>query len=89
MTIQFKPMGKRVLLEEINTVSAGGIIIPDEVETVTQRRGKIVAMPEDSEVHKELKMGDIVFYERIAVDMALEGKDYKLVHLEYIQGLQL
>ena len=85
--MNFKPMGKRILLELEKETLSGSIIIPEEVESLSQRYGTVVALPGDEEITSKLKVGDKVMFEHVGVEMVLEGKDYKLIHIEYIQGL--
>lgn len=83
--MDFKPKGKRVLLSLLDE-TAGGIIIPEDVRALDlpQRKGEIVALPEDEAITSELAIGDKVLFENIGVDVSLEGESYKLVHIEYL-----
>jgi co-chaperonin GroES (HSP10) len=85
--MNFKPMGQRILLSVAQESMQGGIIIPAEVESLDQRYATVVALPEDESINSQLKIGDKVMCEDIGVDVDLDGKNYKLVHIEYIQGL--
>ena len=84
--MNFKPMGDRVLISPINESISGKIILTD-TEDLGQKKGTVVALPENKEDSLGVKVGDTVLFENVGVDMTLEGKDYKLIHIEYIQGI--
>ncbi len=83
--MNFTPKGERVLIE-LQQESVGGIYIPDEIrmQDMPQRKGEVVALPKDEAIASELKVKDIVLFENIGIDMVLDGKDYKLVHICYL-----
>jgi len=86
--MNFKPIGKRVLIEVLKETISGSIILPElDHSDMPQRTGTVVALQNDIDLNVELKVGDKIMFENMGVDVTLDGKDYKLVHQEYIQGL--
>ena len=90
--IKFKPLGDRVLLTVLKETTSGLIVIPDGIDAcdLPQRKGRVEAVSiNDNELNSILKVGDHVMFQNMGVDVTLDGVDYKLVHLEYIQGILL
>ena len=83
--MKFIPSGDRVLVEVLNE-SVGGIILPDDLcrEDLPQRKGRVVALPKSDVVTSELKVGETIFFENIGIDIKLDGKSYRLIHISYI-----
>ena len=84
--MNFKPLGKRVLVkrvEETNTTSSG-IIIPDNAKEKPSR-GNIMAV--SSEV-KELKKGDeVVFGKYSGNEVSIDGAVYIVLDTDDIFGI--
>jgi chaperonin GroES len=84
--MNFKPLGKRVLvkrLEEENTTSSG-IIIPDNAKEKPSQ-GEVVAV--SSEV-SELANGDKVLFGKYSGnEVSLEGDKYLVIDVEDIFGI--
>jgi chaperonin GroES len=80
MTI--KPLADRVLVlvEEAETKSAGGIIIPDTVQQKTQK-GKVVAVGPGTEKEKmTVSVGQKVMYDKYAgTQVEIDGKDHLIL----------
>ena len=75
-----KPLGSRVLIkiDEAETKTASGIVIPDTAQEKTQK-GTVVAIGSDS---KEIvvKAGDKVMYDKYAgSSIKIEGKEHLIV----------
>ena len=85
-----KPLGDRVILEEIEqeTISSGGIIIPDSVQGYDKPhpKGKIIAVGIKCE--SNIKEGDVVTYSKnTGMFYEIDGKDYIFIresHIMYI-----
>ena len=84
--MNFKPLGKRVLvkrLEEENTTSSG-IIIPDNAKEKPSQ-GEVVAVSNDVEV---LACGDkVVFGKYSGNEMSLDAEKYLVIDVEDIFGI--
>lgn len=77
-----KPLGDRVLvkIEESESKSAGGIIIPQTAQEKTQT-GTVVSIGTDTEVIK-VKAGDKVMYDKYAgTQIKLSGVEHLLVKM--------
>jgi len=84
--MNFKPLGKRVLVkrvEEANTTSSG-IIIPDNAKEKPSR-GEVVAI--STEVN-ELKKGDeVVFGKYSGNEVTIDGDLYIVIDVDDIFGI--
>ena len=77
-----KPLGDRVLvkIEESESKSAGGIIIPQTAQEKTQT-GTVVAIGTDTDVIK-VKAGDKIMYDKYAgTQIKLNGVEHLLVKM--------
>lgn len=77
-----KPLQDRVLVEpkEAETVTAGGLIIPDTAKE-KQQQGVVIAVGSGKKDEPmEVKVGDTVLYGKYAgTEVKYEGKDYLIV----------
>ncbi|MDR2509196.1 MAG: co-chaperone GroES [Spirochaetaceae bacterium] len=77
-----KPLGDRVLVlvEEAETKSAGGIIIPDTAQEKTQK-GKVVAVGPGTEKEKmTVSVGQKVMYDKYAgSQLKIDGKEHLIL----------
>lgn len=79
--MKIQPLDERVLVEPATEEekTASGIIIPDTAKE-KPRRGKVVAVGNDEELQKVLKVGDQVLYGKYAGDeLQYDGKDYLIL----------
>lgn len=79
--MKIQPLDERVLVEPATEEekTASGIIIPDTAKE-KPRRGKVVAVGNDEELQKVLKVGDSVLYGKYAGDeLQYDGKDYLIL----------
>lgn len=84
--MNFKPLGKRVLVQrtEVEEKTASGIILVDSAKE-KPNTAKVLAI--GSEV-SELKEGDIVVFEQFrGTELSLEGEDYLVLDIENIIGV--
>ena len=83
MSISFKPLADRVLIEPAaaEEKTASGIIIPDTAKEKPQRGVVIAVSDKDDKGNKpEVKVGDVVLYGKYAgTEVQLEGKDYLIM----------
>lgn len=88
-TVNFKPLGKRVLVEreeELNK-TASGIIIPDNASKEKPSTGKVVAVGCDDEC-KAVKVGDkVVFGKYSGSEVNIDDKKYLVLNLEDVLGV--
>jgi len=95
-----KPLGDRVIVrplteEELGTVSASGIIIPDSAKKEKPEQGIVIAVgpgkwDEDGEkrIEMEVKVGDRVVFAKYGFDeLKLEDKDYFIVSESGVLGV--
>jgi chaperonin GroES len=95
-----KPLGDRVIVrpltdEELGTVSASGIIIPDSAKKEIPEQGTVIAVgpgkwDEDGEkrIPMEVKEGDRVVFSKYGFDeLKFEGKEYFIVSESSILGI--
>ena len=95
-----KPLGDRVIVrpltdEELGTVSASGIIIPDSAKKEKPEQGIIIATgpgkwDEDGEkrIPMEVKEGDRVVFSKYGFDeLKIEDKEYFIVSESSILGV--
>ncbi len=77
-----KPLQDRVLVEpkEAETMTAGGLIIPDTAKE-KQQQGTVIAVGSGKKDEPmEVKVGDTVLYGKYAgTEVKYEGKDYLIV----------
>ncbi|MCA9360610.1 co-chaperone GroES [Candidatus Nomurabacteria bacterium] len=95
-----KPLGDRVIVrplteEELGTVSASGIIIPNSAKQEKPEQGVVIAVgpgkwDEDGEkrIQMEVKEGDQVVFSKYGFDeLKLDGKNYYIVSESGILGI--
>lgn len=95
-----KPLGDRVIVrpltdEELGTVSASGIIIPDSAKKEKPEQGIVIASgpgkwDEDGEkrIPMEVKVGDRVVFSKYGFDeIKFDNKDYFIVSESSILGI--
>lgn len=63
-----KPLNKKVLIEPESkeTVSKGGIIIPDNANQKAPTKGRVIAISEDSDIKLKITSGDLVLFSKYA-----------------------
>ncbi|OPZ28295.1 MAG: 10 kDa chaperonin [Lentisphaerae bacterium ADurb.BinA184] len=85
--LKVKPLGDRVLVEEIEEeeVKSGGIIIPDSAKEKPQR-AKVVALgtgkrdDDGKKIPFEVKVGDVILTSKYGgTEVKIEGKEYKIL----------
>ena len=84
--MNFKPLGKRVLvkrLEEENTTSSG-IIIPDNAKEKPSE-GEVVAV--SSEVTELACGNNVIFGKYAGNEVSLDGKKYLVIDVDDIFGI--
>ncbi|XPV67973.1 MAG: co-chaperone GroES [Halarcobacter sp.] len=84
--MNFKPLGKRVLVErtEVEEKTASGIIL---VDSAKEKPNTAVVKAVGSEV-TELKEGDTVVFEQYrGTEFTLNGEDYLVLDIENIIGV--
>ncbi len=87
--MNFKPLGKRILVERTEEVTktASGIIIPDSAKEKPQI-GKVVAVSKKLEDKGEVKCGDTVLFGKYAgTEISVEGKEYLVMSIDDILGV--
>jgi len=85
--MNFKPLGDRVLLkvQEAETKTASGIIIPDTAEKEKPTIADVVAIGSDVE---HVKVGDKVIYTKYArsASVTIDGEDYLVMETSEVLG---
>lgn len=91
-----KPLGYRVLIlpDEVESVTAGGIIIPDSAKDVTQEaqfKGTIMALGKDAfdRCSTKPKVGDSVFYTQYegVLQEGVDGKEYRIINDDAVNAM--
>lgn len=85
--MNFKPLGKRVLVEreEETKTTATGIIIPDNASKEKPSSGKVVAVSKECEC---VEIGDkVVFAKYSGSEITLDDKKYLVLNLEDVLGI--
>ena len=78
-----KPLGTRVVIEpkEAETMTAGGLYIPDNAKEKPQQGIIVAAGPGSKDEPMEVKVGDAVLYGKYAgTEFTLEDKKYLIVN---------
>lgn len=86
--MNFKPLGTRVLVERVEeeTKTSSGIIIPDNAKE-KPLTGKVIAVSDDEEVTKKVKVGDtVVFAKYSGTEIKIDGKEYLVMNVDDILG---
>lgn len=90
MSVNFKPLSDRVLVEPVQaeTKTASGIIIPDTAKEKPQE-GTVVAVGNGKpEEPMTVKVGDKVLYGKYSgSELKLDGKDYLIVREGDLLGI--
>ena len=77
-----RPLGTRVVIEpkEAETMTAGGLYIPDNAQEKPQQ-GTIVAVgPGTKDEPMEVKVGDVVLYGKYAgTEISVDGQNYLIM----------
>ncbi|MES2800790.1 MAG: co-chaperone GroES [Bacteroidota bacterium] len=90
MSLKFKPLADRVLIEPVpvEQKTASGIIIPDTAKE-KPLQGKVVAAGKGkTDEPMTVKVGDIVLYGQYSgTEIKIEGKDYLIMRESDIYGI--
>ncbi len=87
--MNFKPLGKRILVERTEEVTktASGIIIPDSAKEKPQM-GTVVAMAKKVEERGEIKAGNTVLFGKYAgTEITVDDKEYLVMSIDDILGV--
>ena len=90
MSVNFRPLADRVLIEPIQaeTKTASGIIIPDTAKEKPQEGTVIAVGPGKVDEPTTVKAGDKVLYGKYAgSELKLDGKDYLIVKESDLLGI--
>ena len=82
MSVNFKPLADRVLVEPkpAETVTAGGIIIPDTAKEKPQEGTVVAVGPGKKDEPMTVKVGDKVLYGKYSgTELKFDGNDYLIV----------
>ena len=86
--MNFKPLGDRVLIkvQEVETKTASGIYIPDNVNQEKPTQAEIIAIGSDV---KDVKVADQVVFTKFArsATVTLEGIEYLVMETAEILGV--
>jgi chaperonin GroES len=83
--MKIKPLGDRILvkIEEAETQTKGGIVIPQTAQEKTQQ-GKVVAVGDDKDVIT-VKNGQTVMYDKYAgTNVTINDKDHLILKMSDI-----
>ena len=96
MSVNFKPLADRVLVEPVQaeTKTASGIIIPDTAKEKPQEGTEVAVGNGKPDEPMTVKVGDRVLYGKYAgSELKLDGKDYLIVRegdlLEFLDSILL
>ncbi|AYO56905.1 co-chaperone GroES [Chryseobacterium sp. 6424] len=90
MSVNFKPLADRVLVEPIaaETTTASGIIIPDTAKEKPQEGTVVAVGPGKKDEPTTVKVGDKVLYGKYSgSELKLDGKDYLIVKESDLLGI--
>ncbi|WP_419869851.1 co-chaperone GroES [Chryseobacterium sp. CT-SW4] len=90
MSVNFKPLADRVLVEPIaaETKTASGIIIPDTAKEKPQEGTVVAVGTGKKDEPMTVKVGDKVLYGKYSgSELKLEGKDYLIVRESDLLGI--
>lgn len=82
VTMTIKPLADRVIVQpaEAETVTKGGIIIPDTAKEKPQKGTIVAAGPGKKDEPVTVKVGDTVLYGKYAgTEISVEGKEYLIM----------
>jgi len=89
MSVNFKPLADRVLIEPAaaEETTASGIIIPDSAKEKPQRGVVVAVGPGKKEEPTTVKVGETVLYGKFSgTDLSIDGKDYMIMREADILG---
>ena len=90
MSVKFRPLADRVLVEPIQaeTKTASGIIIPDTAKEKPQEGTVVAVGPGKVDEPTTVKEGDKVLYGKYSgSELKLDGKDYLIVKESDLLGI--
>lgn len=90
MSVNFKPLADRVLIEPTaaETTTASGIIIPDTAKEKPQEGTVVAVGPGKVDEPTTVKVGDKVLYGKYAgSELKLDGADYLIVKESDLLGI--
>ncbi len=91
MAVNLKPIKDRVVLEiieETENKTKGGIILPDTSSKEKPQMGKIVAVGNDEELKKEIKVGDKVIYPKYSgTEVTINEVKYLILKFEDVLAI--
>ncbi|MEN2434395.1 co-chaperone GroES [Weeksellaceae bacterium A-14] len=90
MSVNFKPLADRVLVEPIaaETKTASGIIIPDTAKEKPQEGTVVAVGPGKKDEPLTVKAGDKVIYGKYSgSELNIDGKDYLIVRESDLLGI--
>ena len=90
MSVNFKPLADRVLVEPVQaeTKTASGIIIPDTAKEKPQEGTVVAVCNGKPDEPMTVKVGDRVLYGKYAgSELKLDGKDYLIVRESDLLGI--
>jgi len=94
--MKLRPLQDRIIVERIEeeTVTAGGIIIPDTVSKEKPQEGKIVAAGKGKKTEEgklipmDVKVGDVVLFGKYAgSEVKVDGVEYLIMREDDILGV--
>ncbi len=94
--MQIIPLGNRVLVEpmnEMDTKTSSGIIIPDTVSKEKPEQGKVIAVGEGKiadgkKIPMTIKKGDVVLFSKYGYEeIKVEGKEYYILEEDKILAI--
>ena len=89
MSINFKPLADRVLIEpaEADKATASGIIIPDSAKEKSQSGVVVAVGPGKKDEPTMVKVGETVLYGKFSgSELSIDGKDYMIMREADILG---
>lgn len=88
MTVSFKPIGPRLLVQEIETdeTSASGLILTTTTNSIIAK-GKVIKVSET--IDELIKEDDVVYYDkRVTTPLELEGEKYSVIEYKHLQAIE-
>ncbi|HXK49052.1 MAG: co-chaperone GroES [Candidatus Delongbacteria bacterium] len=91
MAVNLKPIKDRVVLEiieETENKTKGGIILPDTSSKEKPQMGKVVAVGNDEDMKKEIKVGDKVIYPKYSgTEVTISEVKYLILKFEDVLAI--
>jgi len=86
--MNFSPTGDRVLIEraEVESKTAGGLIIPDTQDKEKPTQGRIISVGDLSVKDELFKVGNVALFTK-CYEVTIEDKDFAVVNSEDILGI--